>query len=458
MDKKRILLLVPPAGKQYIRDYYCSFSSKAGYYWPPQDLVVLSGSLSKMFELEVIDAIALKLSLQDCLKAVSRSNVDMIIAATGTATLNDDLNFLELVKNNDPLIKIVLSSSIFLSLGNRFLLEYYFIDGVMLDFTNDDVANYILGKYDAIVSMYFRKGGEIINRCSEPDKSFSIAIPRHDLFIDKGYRLQLFKKENFVITITSIGCPYKCSFCCAGAVRYRTRTIDNVMEELKFVKNALGIRNIFFANPIFFVSKEYAVELLNSIIKNKLAGIEWIANVRVDILDEELISLMKQAGCKALLFGIESGDQDILDKYGKGISLSESKIIFKLCKRHNISTLAYFMLGFPEDNQTSIDKTLRYVKEAACDYISVGFAVPDIGTRLRGRVIEENYCSVDFLNSWDSSAAPYIKNISFSQEELVRIRKRIYRSFYLRPGWIMRHLLELNLKDLISGGARILSN
>lgn len=458
MDKKRILLLVPPADKQYIRDYYCSFSSKSGYYWPPQDLVVLSGSLSNRFELDVIDAIALKLSLQDCLKAVSSCNADMIITVTGTATLSDDLNFLELVKKNDPQVKIILSSSIFLTLGIRFLLEYHFIDGVILDFTNDDVANYILGEYDAITSMYFRKGDEIINRCSEPAKSFSIAIPRHDLFIDKRYRIQLFRKESFAITITSIGCPYKCSFCCAGNVKYRTRAIDNIIEELLYVKNSLGIRSIFFANPILFVNKDYAVELFNSIIKNKLSGIEWIANVRIDILDEELISLMRQAGCRALLFGIESGDQDILDKYGKGITLSNSKTIFNLCKRHNISTLAYFMLGFPEDNQTSINNTLRFVLEAACDYISVGFVVPDIGTRLRGRVIEENCCSADLLNSWDSSAVPYIKNISFSQEELVRIRRRIYRSFYLRPEWIMRHLPELNLRDLISGGARILSN
>lgn len=458
MDNKRILLLVPPADKQYIRDFYCSFSSKAGYYWPPQDLTVLSGNLSRMFEVEVVDAIALRMSSSDCLKAVLRSNADMIIATTGTATLSDDLNFLKLVKDSNPEIKLILSSLIFVSIGKEILFDFPFLDGVLLDFTTDDAANYLLGKYDDIRNMFFRKESEIIERCFVLDQPFSIAIPRHDLFMNNGYKIQLFRQGNFIVTITSVGCPYKCSFCCAGAVRYRSRAIDNVIQEIGYAKNVLGIKNIFFANPILFVDKEYAVTLLNSIIKNNLFGFEWIANVRIDILDEELISLMKKAGCKALLFGIESGDQDILDKYGKGISLSDSKIIFEKCKKHKIATLAYFMLGFPEETRASVDKTLKYVLEATCDYISVGFAVPDMGTRLRSRVIKENYCSGDFMSSWDSSAAPYIKNISFSQEELIRIRKRIYRSFYLRPGWIMRHLFDLNLRDLINGGARILNN
>lgn len=458
MDKKRILLLVPPACRQYIRDYYCSFSSKAGYYWPPQDLVVLSGNLSEMFEIQVIDAIALKMSLQNCLQAVSGSNADMVIVATGSATLNEDFNFLKLIKENNPLIKIIATSCIFISIGREVLSHFYFLDGVLLDFTNNDAANFLIGKYDNIKNMFFRSDHEIIERYSEPERAFSITIPRHDLFLNNRYKIQLFKNEHFITTITSIGCPYKCSFCCAGIVKYRVRVIDNVIQEIKYARDNLGIKNIFFANPILFADKEYAEKLLSLIIRNKLFGIKWIANVRIDLLDEGLIRLMKQAGCKALCFGIESGDQDILDKYSKGISLSDSKIIFKICKKHKIATLAYFMLGFPEENQTSVKKTIEFIKAVPCDYISVGFVVPDIGTRFRKRVIEENSCSDDFMNSWDSSTKPCIKNNSFSQKELIRTRKRIYRSFYLRPNWIMKHLLELSPIDFLKGGASILNN
>jgi hypothetical protein len=457
MDKKTVLLLVPPSNKQHIRDFYCSFSSKAGYYWPAQDLVILSGNLSKIFEVKVIDAVALKMSFKDCLKEVSSSNADMIIAATGSATLKDDFYFLKLVKESNPLIKIVISSSIFMSIGVKILKDFTFLDGVLLDFTNNDAVNFLSGKYDDIKNMFFRNG-KIIEKCSEPEKTFGISIPRHDLFLNKGYKIQLFGGKYFITTITSIGCPYKCSFCCAGIVKYRTREIDNVIQEIKYVARELKINNIFFANPILFTNKESALKLLNSIIKNELFGIKWIANVRIDLLDEELICLMKLAGCKALLFGIESGDQDILDKYSKGIALSDSKAVFKLCEKYKIITLAYFMLGFPEECLESINKTLEYIRGASCDYISVGFAVPDIGTIFRSTVIQENYCTDDFMKSWDSSLKPYIKNSSFSENELIKIRRKIYRSFYLRPSWIKRHLLGTSLVDLIKGGMKILNS
>jgi radical SAM superfamily enzyme YgiQ (UPF0313 family) len=456
MNKKRILLLVPPGQRQYIRDYYCSFSSKADYYWPPQDLVVLSGSLNKTFEVEAIDAISSRMNWQDCLRTVARSSADMIIAATGSATLKEDLSFLKLVKENDPSTKIIVSSSIFLSTGEETMKTFSFLDGVLLDFTNDDAANYLVGKFDDIRNMFYRVGHQILRKCSEPSQLFNITMPCHDLFLGRGYRMPLFGNERFVSTITSIGCPYQCSFCCAGTVKHRARILENVIQEMKYVGNDLGVKNIFFANPIFFTNKEYAEQLLGLIIENKLSGMQWIANVRVDLLDEELIRLMKRAGCKALCFGIESGDQGILDQYNKGISLSQSRMIFDQCERQKIITLAYFMLGFPEEDRTSVDKTLRYIKNISCDYISVSFAMPDIGSRFRNKMIEANACSSGIMDAWDSSVEPYIKNSALSQEELIKIRKKIYRGFYLRPHWIARHLFGLNFMDLLKGGASIL--
>ncbi|MFH0790273.1 MAG: hypothetical protein V2A64_01430, partial [Candidatus Omnitrophota bacterium] len=100
---KKIILLNPPAKGIFIRDYYCSFSSKADYYWPAQDLVILSGILSGSYDVVVIDAIGDKLSFKACRGQILAENFDAIIFATGTATLADDIKFIEMLKQKKSL-------------------------------------------------------------------------------------------------------------------------------------------------------------------------------------------------------------------------------------------------------------------------------------------------------------------------------------------------------------------
>ena len=115
---KSVLLLNPPGDKLYIRDYYCSFSSKADYYWPPQDLIVLSGILSEKYKVEVIDAIINKISKEKCLDKILNSDYKAIIFTTGTATMTSDMELMEKVKKGKKDIKYFLDKAGFK--GKRF--------------------------------------------------------------------------------------------------------------------------------------------------------------------------------------------------------------------------------------------------------------------------------------------------------------------------------------------------
>ena len=110
MAKPGVLLLNPPGDKLYIRDYYCSFSSKADYYWPPQDLIALSGVLDAAFDVQVIDAIVPAVPADDALRRVVEKRPRAVIFTTGTATLKSDLALMERIKAALPDVKVVASA------------------------------------------------------------------------------------------------------------------------------------------------------------------------------------------------------------------------------------------------------------------------------------------------------------------------------------------------------------
>lgn len=455
-SRKKILFLIPPADKLYIRDYYCSFSSKANYYWPPQDLIILSGILNNKFFVDVVDAMALGLNYFDCLRMILRKNIDVIIFSTGSATLRKDVEFLGFVKSQKPSLKIIASSAIFHFIGKEIMEQFIFLDGVLLDFTNCDAVHFIEGNYNDIENMLFRKESEVIERRYCTDSPFVVPLPRHNLFLNKKCKLPFFKNRHFITTITSVGCPYKCFFCCAGSIKYKFRSIDNLLEEIEYIYHHLGISNLFFADPVLFVNKERAIQLFEEIIKKKMVNLSWICNIRADSLEEGLVELMKKAGCKAILVGVESGNQEILDKYHKNINLEYTQKVFDWCRKHKVYTLAYFILGLPGEDKASLQDTSKFIKGLKCDFISISFAMPDIGTYLREIALKDHLCSQDFLDNWDPSAFPYLSNSLVSREELMDFRKDIYRSFYLKPRWFFREFGNVNLGDLIRGGIAIL--
>lgn len=453
---KKILLLVPPADKLYIRDYYCSFSSKANYYWPPQDLIILSGALSDRFSVDVIDAMGLGLDRSDCLDLILSKDIDGIIFTTGSATLKHDIKFLESIVEKKPYLKVIASSAIFNFINKDLIRQFSFLDGLLLDFTNNDAVSFFEEDYDSIKNMVFRRGSDIIERKTCLPSTFSVSLPRHELFLNKKCKIPFFKKS-FILTITSIGCPYKCSFCCAGSIKHRLREVDNLLEEIEYVYTHLNVFNIFFADPILFSNKERIIKLCELIRARKMNKLKWACNVRADLLDEDLIKLMKKSGCRALLIGAESASEHILSKYNKIINPQTIYKAIKWCGQQGVSSLLYFILGLPGEDRASIEKTARFIKTLKCDFISIDFAMPDFGTELREIAIRDHLCPEEnLLDGWDHSGSPYLSGSSIPREDLLRIRKNIYRDFYLRPGRIFRQLKNMGISELVKNGMAIL--
>ncbi|MFA5319680.1 MAG: hypothetical protein WBE75_06180 [Candidatus Omnitrophota bacterium] len=153
---KKILLLNPPAPRLCVRDYYCGFSSKAEYCWPPQDLVVLSGILSGDLQVCYLDPCSAGYDRRRSLEYILAGDCDAVIFTSGSLHLTEDIAFVKEIKDNRARAKIIGSSAVFRFIGADIMREHPFIDGLLRDFTNNDAVLFLSGEYENIADMFFR--------------------------------------------------------------------------------------------------------------------------------------------------------------------------------------------------------------------------------------------------------------------------------------------------------------
>jgi len=440
VDRKRVILLNPPGDKLYIRDYYCSFSSKANYYWPPQDLIYQSGILNQEFSVEVVDAIINRLSEEQVLDIVRDSKPEAVLFTTGTATIKSDLRLMERIKNSMD-VRIIASAGILKFLGTEFLEKYPVVDAMLLDFTEQSSIPYILGRGDDLLrGLAFRKNGGIVSSEEKPPVRFQLPVPRHDLFDFPKYRIPIARRFPFTVVVTSLGCPYSCGFCTAGAFGYRTRDVDGVIAELEVLQD-LGVKEILFQDPTFTINTQRVVEICQKILEHNL-DFTWSCNGDIKSLNEEKIRHMKMAGCHTVSLGIESGSDEILKKYSKMITTQEIKDMIRLLNSYKIRVLGYFIIGLPGDDRESIRKTIDLAKQIDIDIASFAIATPDIGTPLRREALKKGWLKSG-ADVFDSTDFPIIETTNLSKEDVWALRSRAVREFYLRPSYLFKKLRQI---------------
>lgn len=460
---EKILLLNPPGDRLYQRDMYCSAVSKARYYWPSIDLLILSGILSQRYEIDVIDAIIEKQNPDDCLKKINEGegNYKAIVFLTGTASWKHDFEFLARVKKENPQTQLIGNGDILLYKAEKFLTDFDFLDAILFDYTSEDILQFLDNKYRDVHSMAFRSNGHIeIRERDQNVKRFSFPVPQHEKFPLKKYLFAPGKRFPFTTVQMSFGCPYHCSFCVASTLGYKYRDVDNVLQELRHVAS-LGIKEIFFTDFTFEVRRENTIELCKSLVEEKL-DLSWLCSSRANSLDDELLKWMKRAGCHTIFLGVESGNEDILKKYSKGVTKAQIQKAVKSCKNLGIRTLGHFIIGLPGETLETVKETIAFAKELDCDLASFNIAVPALGTPLRELALERGWISGEILEFDASDSFPTMETDQFSKEMAWEWRKRALKEFYFRPSylWKMAKVSRSSYqrKILVLNGLAVLKN
>ncbi len=441
----RVLLINPPGDKPYLRDYYCSHSAKAEYYWHPYDLVVQSGILSRQHEVEFLDANLYRLSFAQAAKRVYDFEPEAIIFLTGGVCWKNDFAFLDSL-DIPASVPVIGTGDVLVSKGLEIMNKYPWLTAVLLNFTSHSIAEFLKGWHPRegyvntnshpLSNLLYRTKDGIMRGVDPANRYYSFPLPRYDLFPYKKYRIPHGKHRVFASFLTDFGCPYTCHFCFNGKWAHKLRDIDNAMQELHYIKE-LGIKELWIKDLTFGVNRPHSIEFLNRMIDENL-NLDWITLSRVDVMDEEILTLMSQAGCHTIQFGVESADQEILNSIEKDIEPSRVKEIFDLCRSLGIRTLAHFIIGLPGETEKTAQSTIEFAKEIEPDYASFNVAAPRMGTDLREEAIGKGWTPKDVDTVDNSIAFPQMNIQSLSSERIRELRNQAIREFHLRPSYLWR--------------------
>jgi len=307
-----------------------------------------------------------------------------------------------------------------------------------------------------------RCNGEIVNTGQRDEKVNLDALPLYAWDLLEGfphiYKPPLFAAHHTPATpiITSRGCPGKCIFCYSGCHKtLSTYSADYILRMLKHLKQQYGIREFMIYDDNFVMFKKNIRDLLDRLVEEKLE-LSWSCNARVDMVDEDLLRLMARAGCWQISYGIETGNQDIMERLGKKITRDKVRAALAMTRKAGIRTAGYFMIGHFGETLRTIQETIDFSRDIALDDFRMSFFTPLPGTK--ASLGAEQYGN--FENDWGKMNlfSPVFVPAGLTKTELISLQKRAIRKFFFRPRTIWSYLKMVKNPAIALKGAYLFAN
>ncbi len=293
-----------------------------------------------------------------------------------------------------------------------------------------------------IPGIVFRKDGEtVFTGPAEPvDDMDSIPIPDREL-LDVNDQYLRARAANLHATR---GCPFRCRFCqptlekmFGKKVRYQSP--GRVAREIEKFHERYGMHDFFFHDDTFTISRKWMEGIRDALAdKGLIKGFRYVVNSRVDTFDEDKARILKKMGVYYVLFGIESGSQQILDSIGKGTTVEQAREAFRICKKFGFRTHAYVLLGAPQETPGTLQETEKLVAELRPSTVHISIFTPLLGTDLYeeckrdGRIMVDNYSEMDYYLKKTSSGYPPIRIPGLTYQDLLESRAKILAKRRLR--------------------------
>lgn len=267
--------------------------------------------------------------------------------------------------------------------------------------------------------------------------------------------------------ITSIcssrGCPFPCTFCNSPYKKYRLRSPENVIAEIKQCYNEFGINEYFFFDDLFNLNKQRLVDMCEAF--NSLPfKIIWSFRGRINALDEDVLHLCKKTGCNRIHFGVEAGTERILQLYKKGLKLEDVRKVFDMCSKIGIESVGNFIIGAPTETREEMNATLAFARSLNPTFVEFHVLVPYPYTEIYREMLSSGLLKEDVWRKFALDPKPGFKpplcEGSLSADEMYKLLNDAYRQFYFRPAYMLKHALKLaSFKDLflkLKGAYRLL--
>jgi radical SAM superfamily enzyme YgiQ (UPF0313 family) len=454
-----VVLIEPPS-----QGLYSNLRSKGTFggtkvssiLWPPTDLMAISGYLEKnSITTKIIDATALQLSPEQIKSIIKKEDPQLAIINTSTTTIHSDLSIAKVVKEvNNNIITAAIGVHV-VALPEESLQLQPALDIVIycepeipiLNLIKDIIKKKIFKNQDLknIKGIVYESNKKIFkNQEESPVKDLDIlGFLSHDKIPLEKYKDPFMKKHPFTMTMATRGCINACTYCSIPLLNktYRKRSINHVIEELKWIKE-LGIKELRFYENGLTYDKKWIIELCNQIIKEKI-DLSWICNgTRVDRISREVIYKMKRAGCHTVCIGAESSSLNILKNCKKNITPDMVEKAVKMMKKLNLNVVCFFMIGLPGETKESIKETIKFAKRIKPSGVTFNIATPHPGTPFYDYLKKNNYLKSNNWKDYNPTGYPVFEYPHLSRKEIHKSMFKAYRSFYLRPGYILERLLK----------------
>lgn len=416
---------------------------------------------------EIIDANALQLTNNDVVKKVGSADIIGITAMT--PIINSAIEIAQGVKQNNPDSTIVLGGPHVTVLPEEILNNVKEIDMIVIGEGEETIVELIdalkTGKSIKNVNgLAYRNHNLIKFTPPRPEIADIDSLPflaYHLLPLDK-YRLHPphGRAYPFMAMLASRGCPYNCIFCSKSIFgnKLRYQSAKRMVNEIEYLKEHFNVREIAFYDDVFPINKKRIVNFTKELRKRKL-DIIWTCESRVNLVSEELLNSMKKAGCYMIAYGIESGNQMILDNLRKGITIDQIKSAIEISHKVGIQSVGYFMLGAPGETPDTIRQTIDFAKNLPLDFAQFSVTIPYPGSDLYKLYLDAGNKNVkweEFIYaSLKSSNVPVFETEVLSKEDLRNWNTRAYREFYLGLSYLWKRLYGMrsigDIRTNISG-------
>lgn len=448
--KKDILLINPPVT---LEERYGAFAS-VGSQVPPLGLCYLAAVLRKSgYTAQIIDAPVFDMEPDQTIAAIREAGAELIGITATTVSIIRASELARAIKKAGISARVIIGGPHVSALPRRTFEEFSDFDIGVINEGEDTVVDVVRcckdgGSLAAIPGLVYRDGAEV---CLTAPRGLienldDLPFPAWDMIPDIATYYKPAPHSYYQLPSTSLmtsrGCNGTCTFCARPFMgeRYRSNSPDYTLGMIDHLVKNYGIRDIMFYDDNFLLDRTRVTTICEGIL-GRGYKISWSCLARTDVMSEDFFKLIRRAGCWQIAYGIESGDQTILNNIKKRAKLERVEEMVRRANEAGINTRGYFMIGCPGETKETVERTINFLTSSSLKDFHVTFCTPMPGAELFDTAQQYGTFDCDWkkLGFWEPAFIPF----GMTKDELIAGHRRMFRKFYLRPAVIGRYLAKM---------------
>lgn len=411
----------------------------------------------------VLDGDMKRVGLSQVARAYQELQPDVVAFTAATQQIHDANTVATWIRRHYPDVHLLVGGYHASSIPSQTLEEFPVFDAVVYGEGEETLWETIEtlrggGSLKEVKGIAYHDGTRIVLNPPRPNirDLDALPYPAHDLF-DLGACRPRYPYRRRMVQLpmcTTRGCPYSCKFCFRSTGRaYRVRSPEGVVDEIKRNVREFGMNDIFFTDETFTLHQDRVKAICEAIRREGLERkVKWFCETRVDAVSRELLKDMKAAGCRMVTYGVESGNQTILDKMQKGITLEQAEWAVAATKEAGMEAETNFMIGNPFETREAIEETINFVLKLNPHFTSFSILTPYPGTET-AQLAEKGVGGLKILSrdwrDYGRHVGSCAELETVSRAELQALQRKGYSKFYLRPSRIRNLFRVVAPRDFI---------